>query len=140
MKIENIMKLRKCFIILITLCIIVFSCKKDEPCRPYDFTIFVSESLYPLLFDKGSSWQYLKKDDDKLEIVEIIHFEYFSHIEYAYGHGGNCPAGTLIYFYRMVHNSSIYGEYILNAGYGNISACFNCGGVRHFPDQPIVLF
>jgi len=127
------MKFIKWFILLFTVSLFILSCKKkDEPCSPYTRTTYVSKTLYPFLFDSTSQWGYKEISSNKIDNVVVTKFEYNSDIWYAIGPGGNCPQGTLIYFYNIYFASDEFGESMWYVGFHEISLLLNYGGVLYF--------
>ena len=127
------MKIIKWFIFLITVSLLILSCKKkDEPCSPYNHIAYVSETLYPFLFDSISQWSYKEINSNKIDNVVVTKFEYSSDIWYAIGPGGNCPDGTLIYFYKIYFSSDEFGESMWYVGFSEISLFLGYADVLYF--------
>ena len=60
---------------LIIISILIFSCKKEEPEKVTSY-LKIEKSLYPLLFEEGSYWNYVNtetSDIDRIELTEVIH-------------------------------------------------------------------
>jgi len=126
------MKSTKWLILLITMSLLVLSCKKEEPCSQYNRISNVSETLYPFLFDSISQWSYKEINSNKIDNVVVTKFEYSSDIWYAIGPGGNCPDGTLIYFYKIYFSSDEFGESMWYVGFHEISYLLHYSGVLYF--------
>lgn len=101
------MKTLRPLLILMTLLISWISCHREEEYGGGNTLYLVAESLYPMLFDKGSYWIYKNLETNNIDTVVLIEIQMDTIGPFNIGKGYTKTEQV----YNLNYSSKVLGEY-----------------------------
>jgi hypothetical protein len=92
---------------MLLLCLVLFSCQKENTITGGHDYYQINEQLRPMLFDTGSNWIYANPQTSEKDSVVIVNIEMDTVGPYAVGNG--YTASQQIFF--LTYHSSLFGYY-----------------------------